>query len=735
MPLITRPDLANKLGASVVAQLGTSGYENVRGNLGRGTMSAESLSDAERKTFASDAQGIDSAIALAFNSDVLKQINVSAESRADANYVEMGITAAKMISKITDPTVYTSVAGKRAPSADSVVVSAESMGVVGVGDLTLSKEAYDGQNINNASYYSIMFNFSMIRQDEFSEAFFPTIVLDPQESGITVEVNVTSYMEEFVHALDGSASADKFRKAPIIKNIFSEKHLLTDSNKAVPVYRDNSASHFLAGYKFKDTTGAEEVETSPLLAGMTHNLISLSATDLLLTKGTPDQTDYLDRSVALRNVYLELTGKNGAGDTVTEVVSFDASVFPNGTFMPAQSGNTRSLVMSFDAKSVLLTPEMKTAKSAPSEILGTAINGFKVALRVKLTGDVDVQAGDIEVTPIKVEIADVINGLGQALTKTDTDYTRIATALANLKVVGYTVDAYRTNSNLRSRGKLLASDTFKVNYQVPFLSSTTVMGPEVNIGGDNNNLKALADLCVQTGAKQSMYAIKKLLDTEAMLEQATAGGIELNENLAGVGSYFVRPYFKRDAIVVSDSVDSLSSSSRRADIATMFINKIRDAAVLMMLDSNYYVAFSTLRVNEEMILLVGTDVRTKMYITNGESNKIKLTDNLTAYVYATANPRFENKMIMSFATVEGNADNKIDPFNFGNTIWSPTLVTDVKKQTNGANNREVSNVPRFTHIVNLPILHVFAISDYEQALGKISRNIEIVNTVNTNELP
>ena len=69
------------------------------------------------------------------------------------------------------------------------MVSTESMHVVGsnVGDAVdqrVSVEAYDEKDNRNAVVYSIAYNLQAARQDEFGEAFFPTITVSPDNVGL-----------------------------------------------------------------------------------------------------------------------------------------------------------------------------------------------------------------------------------------------------------------------------------------------------------------------------------------------------------------------------------------------------------------------------------------------------------------------------------------------------------------------------------------------------------------------
>ena len=121
-------------------------------------------------------------------------------------------------------------------------VSALSIGVedgLDVGEvsqqLSLATESYDPQKLNNAVYFSIVHNLAAATQDAFAEAFFPTITIAPEQSGIDVVVQFTSIYKEFTRSIKGTP--DKFNRVPLAKSLYDNSIMGIDKFKVVPVFR------------------------------------------------------------------------------------------------------------------------------------------------------------------------------------------------------------------------------------------------------------------------------------------------------------------------------------------------------------------------------------------------------------------------------------------------------------------------------------------------------------------
>lgn len=729
MPLLSKPATGEALTAikAGIGNLASLGAASNFSNIAQYTVAAEGLDSGTKSQASAAKTKMDEVISSVFKS-VQGKLGLSKEG--DHDVFELGLKAAKMIAPIaSSPAIYfnTLKSGFKTPEGITRTVGVEQLnldGVANIGDVTV--ESYDAQAISNAVYFSSVFNFAMVRQDPFAEAFFPVIVIDTLESGIVVDVDVVSYMNEFLRDINGAPNADAYGKTPIIKAMFSEQYLLNDRNKVVPVLRSENADLFLQTLRYEDKSSGEAVTTAPLVVGKTINLLGISQTDAMGKRGSMDQSDTLDRTVNLESITIKVAGNDKNGVAVEEFITIPLGMNSRARFTVDNVGNYKNMVLNFHTKLITLGAETKVADGTVSKIFSNVLANNKAMLEIVANGTLNTTTGDVTVYGSKVGIDGVFNAANQQLTSTDPIFASINSNITSIVIAGYVLESYRTNSNQRTKGQLLTTDRYRVLYNVPFRSGTTVQGPQIAIGGVENDISKLGEMIIQTGAKMSAFAVRKLLGTADTLRFLAAAPAIRIEDIEGIGGYYVNPYFKEATLDVAAAVDSITSADRIGDIGAVFVNKIREYVTEMMLKSNYYVAHTTYKPGQDIMVIIGTDVTTQMYLCAGGETTIKISEGIIGKVVATANPAMTGKMVLSFASDRATENNQPDAFNFGNTLWSPTMTIEVMKQTNNANNRELTNVPRFAHIVNLPVMTLLSVENIDGALAKVAINFKNV---------
>jgi hypothetical protein len=638
--------------------------------------------------------------------------------------------AAMMIAKLAvDPKSYMSAPLREVTApAGSTQVSAESLGY---GDVVqsdmLSTEAFDGQAVNNALYYSIVFNAGAARQDTFGEAFFPTIVIDPTVSGISVDVEFTSIYTDFERSASGASNAAKFQRTPVVKAIYDNTLFGTDKNRLIPVKTTDSSAFFVANQDTSVTANGETFTTAPLAIGKTVNLLGISQTPAMLAKGVMDSTDAIDHSINLDKVYFTLT--EGSGQSlVTETFRMTVSAFPGANFVGQLQGNFKTMTLSFDSDSIIVNTDTTTmANGAASTILGGLANNHTVRLKMKLHGDANVQVGDISVYGSAFEIVEIKNAAGDVLPSTNADYIAIAAVFNTGSFLGYTLDAWRTNSNLRTRGLLVTNDKYVQVYNVNYRSGITVLSPVNNAGGVDNDASKLTSQIQTAGIRANVSAVQTLTNYAGTLSQVISSGAAADVKLVGAGGYLVNPYYHEFSVDLGTSVDSIKSNERYNDVRAALVNRIREEVLNMYVSSNYNVAYEVMRGNlgGKIGVVVGTDPHLKQYLTS-DSSRLNIGEEFEVTVVSTPNKLVSGKIFITFVVDDAEKNSVINPLNFGNFLWAPTITTDVVRSNGGAVIREFHNIPRYMHIINLPILAQITVANLNLALGKLAINMHTV---------
>ena len=595
----------------------------------------------------------------------------------------------------------------------------------------ISREAFDGMQTKNALYFSVAYNLLASRQDEFGEAFFPTIVIDPMQSGLVVENTFAVIMNEVTRSARNDKQ--KYNKIPLIKAMYDSELLTADKNKCIPVYKEDRSLDdlFLADFKSINKDTGFDILTAPLKVGEKISLLGISQTEAMLSKGEMDNTDALDRSIQLRRVYYTIKGKTGVGhdQDATETFFFDAGAFAYNNFMAAPQGHSKDMILNFATTAMVIRPdEIKQANGSASEIFKDLNQpGIEIKLEVSLTGNANTEYGDITVYPNLIKIIEIKNASGDVVPATDPIYTSVNDYIQKFEIIGYTVDAYRTNSNLRTMGHLLTIDRYKQEYQIKLRSGMNMMCPINNETGRENDIDYLNTQIQATQLRTSADAVTTLIKYAESLRSNISSGVAKELEVSGIGRYSVHPYYKNISLNLADYVDSLKSTERLDDVRAAILNKINDEVVQMDIISNYGAAHRVANNNipTKKTIIIGTDPRIKHYLA-GKEDRLVLSSDLDAVIVSTYNQDIAGKIFITYGVFNNDRSTVVNPLNFGNLVWAPTIATDVIRTIGGSTRRDLMTMPRYCHIVNLPTLLELNLSDIENVIGKVSINNHVI---------
>ena len=99
----------------------------------------------------------------------------------------------------------------------------------------MSLEAYDEKEIRETVLNTVFYNMQVGRQNEFGEAFFPTVVIDNNNVGVEVKVRLIQVYDEIKHSVRGSIA--EFEDRNIIKALVDGTILKNDGTRIFPIFR------------------------------------------------------------------------------------------------------------------------------------------------------------------------------------------------------------------------------------------------------------------------------------------------------------------------------------------------------------------------------------------------------------------------------------------------------------------------------------------------------------------
>lgn len=597
------------------------------------------------------------------------------------------------------------------------------------GDISMTRfkpalEAFDEKENQNAVVYSVAYNMSAARQDEFGETFFPTVIVTPDQVGFSVSIRIHNVMSEVRRSVDGDLNA--FNKRNIIQAVIDPTIFNSDNTAVVPVYSTESAKYFVPTNLIATSlasVGEEEVTTAALAVGKQFSLIGISQTEATLATGLMDNTDALDSAITLKSIYLKV----GTAD----VFKFNTSRLPFAVWNRAPQGNYRQLSLNFTSKTLRITAATTTVAGAAGATVTPAILGeYQVSFGVSLFGNINQELGDTEVNAGVVSVQAIIDADGVAIDLTGTVALAIIAALGNMQVIGYDLEAQRVNTNRRQRGQLLDTTFYNQIYAVPLRSPLTILRP-TNIT-DETDAADLGALITATHIRTSNEAVKTLLEAAQMLSEQTDPRNDFQQAPAilGVARDLVTPVYKFKSLDLRSVIQSLESTDRFENIQQALVNVIRDYVYNAYRDSGYQAAANALAggVAVPPTVIIGTDPVIARYLLVTGDTRL-LGDTFNVKVVSTLNNTMIGKLFVTFGDFSSGKEGVPNPMHFGNMAWKPEMTLVLPILRNGAYTKELTVQPSFLHIVNLPILLEFEILGIsEVATGLVSLPVNALVT-------
>lgn len=583
--------------------------------------------------------------------------------------------------------------------------------------MRVALEAYDEKENKQAAVYSVAYNLQAARQDEFGEAFFPTIVVTPDQVGFAVTIRLVEVYNEVRRQVSGDVN--NFARRNIIQAVIDPTILKNDQTKVVPVYSAESQAYFVPSSlvaPYDTLLDGETITTSMLAMGKKFSLLGISQTDALLETGLLDSTDSLDPAIKLDAVGLRLKGAalDGSED---EVLKFNTGAAPYSTFTYAVQDNYRLMNLAFSTSDLKVGPTKKLVDGSTSTLLAPVASGnLTVRLGVQVSGSVNLELATTSLFASDVEVVSITTEDGVKLAPTDATYITVKNIFAGAEIIGYDLEARRTNLNRRQRGQLLNTNYQNQVYAVPLRGPITVPRPLTS--GDQTDSSDLAALITATHISNSNAAVDEVLRVNDVLAEYVNSADSVSDSPAvlGTGRYLVKPFHHYEALNVAEIIDSLTSHERAEDIQAVLVNKLRDVAYRMYRDSGYKAAADALAggVAPVPTVIIGTDPVIARYLTvTGDLRTLGGSFNVK--IVSTLNQRMAGKIVMTLGNFDTAAEGVVNPLHFGNMAWKPELTLVLPLHRNGQTSKELTVQPSYLHVTHLPILATFDISGIEEA--------------------
>ena len=647
--------------------------------------------------------------------NMIDTIITSNESFANG-FTEAGRVAAADISNYAVGAESPAIPITNTPPPNSRVITPEQLNVT---DVAVSNESFDGVSANNVFTMSVATALYGSRQDEFGDSFFKPVTVSASDAGISIPINIPLMVSDTLRGVNGVVG--KTKGIEILKNLHNSDVFGGKKNRLVPVKTVDTEEFFVPGSSVGFTSGNEELVTGSIKFGVDIDIIRLGRTPAMLAKGIVDDHATLSPAVTINDILVSLTGKVGT-TTVTETFSIPIDQLGGAGFTQTAAGSTNDIQLQFKSDYIILdTSNSRTSNGGVSAILSNLPPNHKVYMQVRLTGEGNVVTGVIRVDAVSSKIVKIVDASHNQLVPGSPDDVAIREVFSTFKPLGYTPEAYPTNSDGSDLGRIITMDTQSVVYMIPNRAPTSVVGP-MNPGPGTGSIVdiALPQLIQNLVREMANTAVDELINIanrfNALHVQNSLGDLDLGM----IGCAYVNPYFDGDILDVSGALNTIESATQAESIAEVIRNDMKNAILRAAADSGFAAVHSELNgiSGGKIGVVIGTDPR----IGDLVGRTFDMGPGFDVKVVTTNNPRVKGTYFATF-TNHSDKSNTPNPLDFGFVAIRPTLTTDGPHNSGTANIRAITNQPSYIHVQTLPILIRRVIMNLDEAYGKIPQKV------------
>lgn len=579
-----------------------------------------------------------------------------------------------------------------------------------------TEEAFKNYDLENSRVFSALFNYSITDFDDFTRTIWRPVTISPDSTFVELVVNILTVFDGYEHRQDGKNT--DWRRNNLVRAIADHTILHTDLTKAIPAVNDDNKWAFMTKVSPAVIKQAErDVTTAPLLANAPDmNYISLCMPGWLTKTGDLDHRDNLDPGVRVDKLYLALA---------SDVIEFPVLGTPGSNFNRSIQGDQQNLTLNWTTTSLPVTKNTVNVDGSDLSDLSSVKSGeLRLRIRMDIQAELNIETGALIFSngPVPT-IRSLQDKDGNEIAPADPRYTAIKAKLAGRTEVGFTLEAFRSNSDRRQRGQLINIRRFAENVVVPWRDPIAAERPAA--GSSEQDVSDLAALMSAVRIRIHNEGVTELLKAEEVLASTVVDEFWNSytaPDTLGVGRHWVMPYYHEEELDMLKIVDSIKSAERNADIQAAIVATLRNRLAHAYTDSQYQAASDALSggtAPKPKVALVCDPVVARYIVEPGE---LRTLVDFEMVVVPILDFRMRNQIKMVFITDDGGND--INFLNFGYLFWSPEQVLVANMTRTGAYNRETQVQPRYRHYVACPIMVSIVVKNIEAALAKVTLNVE-----------
>ena len=604
----------------------------------------------------------------------------------------------------------------------------------------VTREAFEHHEMQNTLAMTAAYNITPEKQSAAAELFFPTITLDVQQKNYTIDAHLLTVQVNLEYNINGKVPEYRAQKH-IIKGLRDAGVLKSGFTDIIPVFRAGVNEEFFVDSSLFPvseviTDYGDRVETNLLAIGKKVHVLALAQNERQVALGGQDMTDQIAPNPKLKALGVSIGGK---------AVKFDnLGYHTDSQWTYAPTGDSENIQLSFKSNTNLINGDTKDITGADIPALAALkTNNAEVLLRLAVSGEGNTDYGEFTLSAVDVSVAlvrDVTTKEIIDLESTEGQAVVEAIKNADIKIVGWELDATRTNSNIREHGLVLDDRVQRIIYGVKLHSPISVLKNVRDKTPEATESQTLNGLIKTTFIRRSNAAITsiyEILDVLKSLPENLDNTQPFSFSNIGIGQFFVKTYVKDIAIDVNATVQSMQTSDRLCNASAVLTNLMLTEITKAYCNSEMAAALEITDIGSNGFkphVIAITDNFTRQFICkDGDARTLgdgfdftieACSDNrLVSTVDETTGKLLTNQdgevgtIFMSFG-VPKNGANLAIPLWFGNCLDKREIPMSLERSRNSRYVGEIMVQPWFSHICHLPILVRITVKNLKEAVEK-----------------
>lgn len=592
----------------------------------------------------------------------------------------------------------------------------------------ISNEVFDARQLDNFMATSITYHILAARQSAAAEALYPTYAVPPDGTGFVVSVERTLVFNQILHSHDADAIKYDENRKLLLNAAMDSSILRNKATKVIPFREDGnvaSTRYFADPLLLPPTLVTQDdaqdlpFETAPLKPDTEFNLLNVGSNPAITRLGQQNTTDTIDHRVTLEKVYLRVV--SSAVGNPTSILAINTSQVHGSQFNPAAEGSQRKMVLTFDTNDIPVFGGMLDASGAPAAALAELTVGqyanMRVRLQIDINGRINLEDSLMKVNGSSATVHSVVSVTGVGVNaviepvKDPLVLSAIVAMFDSITMIGYDLDAYRTNVNRRQIGQLVTKEAKRDMHIIPMGPPTSALVPIIDSASHTVDVTGPAACTMLRNTNNAFSQLFTFEDTLMRAQLAYDTGSAVTPSIRAIGRYVLRrPWYGYELFDVSNEINSTKTHERNLDLQSAITNKLR-----WMINQGYYYTnmqaamdVLTPTVGQRPIVrVVGNPIALSYLITTGDTRTFG--DGWKFEVVPDQDLRFidrdgANDVYRLYAVFALPGQDGPHPLNFGNMVYQPDVVTNLPITRDQSTTVEFTIQPKTLHVNHTPIM-------------------------------